>query len=358
MSCNNTNSLMLMRMQIDSGEENNFVNKNELDWCTPSDAILDMCEDQYNDLVEQCSLNKIRSYLIMDQDGSRKQYDWIKNVYRWSSKKEYSHIRENANINYDCVSTILGYLSSKLFDASQLKTCDITSIVDDEIFEEFIISKKLTGLLLTDWVFAMIHLYPADKFEHYCNLILEYYNLPKVFDDAFTNPPFYEYSLDTLNIIVNAGVKLNFEELLIQCCQCSTRNCDDLTDKIYYALDNLEINNLSCTTLAIVYSSPQLETIISKVDSEINFSLLGPIHLIGNMNRDKMNVLTKYGYDFKEMLGVSASGCMEHKYFVDDEKTDQSKYLGELLEDINFDNNALKQMLHAMIYGTARMNTR
>lgn len=301
----------------------------------PRDNIFDMSEDQYDNMIERRSLNKIMPRLIMNEHVSDKQYNWIKNAYRWSSKKEYSGSYENANFHRLCISTIVDYLSSKMLAPSK-------SFEDDEIFEEFIVLKKLNNSLLIERVFVMIHLYPADKFDHYWRLILEHYDLHKVFGSVSAKPPFCQYSLDTLNIIVNCGVKLNFEELLTQCCICTIEN--DLRDKIYYAIDNLEMDNLSVRTVAIIYNSVWLETIISRTDSKINFASWGSLHLLGTINREKVDALTKYGYDFKEMLDVKTSthagSC---------EQTDRSAYLKEFLEDMNFDNAILKQILHRAI---------
>lgn len=316
---------------------------------TPDD-ILNMSEHQYDDLIEGRSLDKIIPYLTMDGHISDKQYDWLKSVRKWSSNKAYANINENSIVNHECISTIIDHLSSKMFDSTAIAE-------DDEIFEEIIVSKKIGDYVLTRYVLEMVQSYPTDKFEHYMNLILEHYDLQKAFNDFNQGLPLYTYSLATLNIIANGGVKIQFDELLTQCCRGhkEENSCrahkeeNNLIDKIYYAIDNLDINNLSIHTLATIYNSDWLEIIISKTNSGINFDPLDPVYIIGNINRNKMGILTKWGYDFQEMINNSIRNHAKDKYLIDNEKTDRSKYLIELLEDIDFDKATLKHILRATI---------
>lgn len=313
------------------------------------DDIIDMDEDRYNDLVERTALNNIIPYLTMSKCASERQCDWIKRIYRWSSKKEYSGIYENSSVNYECIRAMVSYLASKIFSTPKSKAFDFENVmIDDEIFEEILISKQIDNFLLAEYILVMIQSYPADKFEHYISLILEHHDLQKIFDDTNQMIPFCAYRLNTLNIIADSGIKLNFEELLIQCCRnLGTEN--DLIDKIYYAIDNLEINNLSNAALAAIYDSAWLEIIIAKTDAGINFTPLGSIHLMTNIDKNKMDTLTKYGYDFKEMINHSTNNHVKERYIVDNEQSGRSKYLVELLEDMNFDEAVMKQMLRSAI---------
>lgn len=306
------------------------------------DDILDMDENQYDNLVVEHLLHDMVPYLTKYVHTSDEQYNWVKNMYRWSSKKEYALAKDNDEINHQCIYIIITYLSKKIFNVSNSKGGDI---IDEEILEEIIVSKKVSNFLLTDYIIIMmIQLYPPDKLEYYLCLILNHYNLQRVFADSHVcvKTVLSEYSLHILNIIMSSGIKLNFEELLVQYC----RSKIDVTDKICFAIENLKPDgdNLSNCAIDAIFNSTWLETIMSKIDSRINFAALGSVYLMSHVNENTMKTLMKYGYDFKDMMQESANN-KQNSYQINSKKTDQSKYLAKLLEETNFDKATLRQML-------------
>lgn len=289
--------------------------------CTYNDIdITNMLENEYNELMKESTFQNFLLYYIIK--NAHDMYEHIKKIYRWDATKECK------NIERACVNIIAQNLSRSK---------------SDDMLEEIITSKQIYHHLLIDNVITAIQSYPMAKFVNYFNLIIMHYNLQKIFDDEYWELNLDIYSLDTLRMMVDNGLRLNFEHVLI-----NYEPGGHLVDAMCYIIDNLDMENLSKRALISIYSSNELlQIVISR--AQIDFSSLDPLLLLGKMDEDKFAILSEHGYNFEEMLTKSIHDHKKNAIATEHAATAKSVWITKFLGEMHLGETILTDMLCSSI---------
>lgn len=295
--------------------------------------IIDMTEEEYDErFCDDVSKLAFERTIVCAQINSSEDFECIKRIYNWSM------LRQHKNILSSCINKIV----------FNLKFSD--SCIINEILCEIIVSKMLRYNSMVCEIIYQIQSYPINQFEHYIYLILNNYDLQKIFDNAHSeqrgrfNDYLRKYSLNVFEMVTTNGLELHLEEFL-----ASKKNWAS-TDIIRHIINNIDTNNLSKRMLNVIYGSVVLlEIALSRSDAHFDLSMLNPLLLLKDIDKSKICVMATHGYDFKEIICESICNYKKNVIASSYETNAKSKYIAEILADINLDADSLNSILLSSI---------
>lgn len=295
--------------------------------------VLDIDEDEYCRLMGVIQFkNELIGYLfnISLQSEHANKCKCVEKIYDWNIVNGYDDILAA------CHAAIQDILTCG-------RDCD-TKLVSKELLEAIIISRCAPDNFVVGGIICTIQSYPIMQFKYFFELITDNYDLQKIFDGAF-RPKWHSYSVELLEMIAD-GFKINFESVLsFVCCYDSAPN------NLIYIINHVDMHHLSKQTLRNIYRSRNLsfETIINCTNAKIDFSQLHPLWLLTNVSEGKIELLTKGGYNFEEMIASSARRYKKNAIMVAHEKNARPTYITKLIADINLCEATLKDLLSSSI---------
>lgn len=300
-----------------------------------SSCIRNMSESEYCELMKQAPFrSKLATFL---NDSSQNRYECVEKILDWNIGNSNCDYR---NILIICVNVI--YYS--LMDIERIPNDMLEKII---LLENIWDNCKADPRLRIESIICDIQSYPTCEFEYFFNLIFDNHDLQKTYDNPYMKYRWSSYSLKLLQILTNFGIKINFQDILCSICWCT----DNPIDKVHYVIDNLDAQTLSKKTLALIYKSnvSLFEIIISRTNAIIDFSLLDlPILLFG-INSKRMNILVANGYNFEQIILDSTHNCQKSCTAIKHENRSQSKYLTNLVENMNLCDDTLRCIVNSLL---------